>query len=434
MPEYKTLRLSDVEVDYSIQPRVNGLNQDHVDELEAAYRDENAAIEPPVAWQLPDESYKLSQGFHRVEGAKRAGRESLKFVVRTGTADECAIDAACSNHGHGLKRTDADKRRAVESLLKLMPKSSDRDIAERCKVDHKTVGKVRKESESTGEIPSSTTRTGKDGKDRPSSNPKPSKPKPPENKPSAAPTPPAPAPSASGPPQPQEQQATPQKPDPAPEPEASEPADELDALLKQVLKLVKKNKAIAKPAAEELLTLADEVSLFVPPLKRGESRPIYPKVPFGHFYLNGTYSGPILKASDVGGEVVIDAYGHPVKPGLGDDFADPRYLNVALLLRHGLDAFDAADKVYSKLSALPKGVRTFPTDEWNKIIAGVRAVSNGMLKWTNEACPFCICRKCFGKGCEDCSGTGYWGKATAALYPTLTQDIRPKSTKAGGAA
>lgn len=215
--------------------------------------------------------------------------------------------------------------------------------------------------------------------------------------------------------------------------EDMEPRDELDVLLKQILKLVKKNKELAKPASEELLSLADEVVDLVPPLKRGESRPIYPKVPFGHFHLNDKYTGPILKASDVGGEVVIDAYGHPVKPGLGDDFADARYLNIAILLRRGLDAFTEADKIYQKLSARPKGVPTFPTDDWNKITKGIVAVSNGLADWTNTACPFVQCRKCHGvgKGCLDCSGTGYWGKATAALYPTLTQDIRPK---AGGAA
>jgi len=172
MPEYKTLRLSDVEVDYSIQPRVNGLNQDHVDELEAAYRDENAAIEPPVAWQLPDESYKLSQGFHRVEGAKRAGRESLKFVVRKGTDDECAIDAFCSNQSHGLKRTNADKRRAVERLLKLMPKDSDLAIANRAGVSDKTVAEARREMMGRSEIPNVETRTDTKGREQPASKPR----------------------------------------------------------------------------------------------------------------------------------------------------------------------------------------------------------------------------------------------------------------------
>ena len=53
----------------------------------------------------------------------------------------------------GLRRTQADKRRAVERLLKDTDWSrwSDRKIAEVAKVDHKTVGTIRRELR--GEFP-----------------------------------------------------------------------------------------------------------------------------------------------------------------------------------------------------------------------------------------------------------------------------------------
>jgi len=52
-----------------------------------------------------------------------------------------------------LRRTQADKRRAVERLLAdpEWARWSDRKVAEIAKVDHKTVGKIRREL--SGEIP-----------------------------------------------------------------------------------------------------------------------------------------------------------------------------------------------------------------------------------------------------------------------------------------
>ncbi len=52
-----------------------------------------------------------------------------------------------SNASHGLRRTQADKRRAVERLLRdeEWSKWSNRKIAEVARVDHKTVAKVRRD-------------------------------------------------------------------------------------------------------------------------------------------------------------------------------------------------------------------------------------------------------------------------------------------------
>ena len=62
-----------------------------------------------------------------------------------------------ANAKHGLRRTHADKRKAIATLLadNEWSKWSDRKIAGAAGCDHKTVGKIRREL--TGEIPSDRT-------------------------------------------------------------------------------------------------------------------------------------------------------------------------------------------------------------------------------------------------------------------------------------
>ena len=63
-----------------------------------------------------------------------------------------------------LRRTNADKRRAVEIALKEFPKLSSREIAKVCAVSDEFVNKVRPEELRT--VSSSQTRIGADGKER----------------------------------------------------------------------------------------------------------------------------------------------------------------------------------------------------------------------------------------------------------------------------
>lgn len=103
-------------------------------------------------------TYWLGDGFHRLESHKRAfGRDpsqpTIGAEVRSGTRRDAILHAAGANASHGLRRTNADKRRAVETLLRDEEWSlwSDREIAKACGVDHKTVGNLRRDL--SGEIP-----------------------------------------------------------------------------------------------------------------------------------------------------------------------------------------------------------------------------------------------------------------------------------------
>jgi hypothetical protein len=60
----------------------------------------------------------------------------------------------------------ADKRKAIETLLRAKPEASNRAIAEQLKDDHKKVGRVRRKLEATGAVPQLKKTKGKDGKAR----------------------------------------------------------------------------------------------------------------------------------------------------------------------------------------------------------------------------------------------------------------------------
>jgi hypothetical protein len=109
---------------------------------------------PPVVIFDDGHDLWLADGFHRVEAARKIDGETIIAEIRQGSARDAILYGAGSNAAHGLRRTQSDKRRAVERLLKdpEWARWSDRKIAEVAKVDHKTVAKVRSEL-TTGEIP-----------------------------------------------------------------------------------------------------------------------------------------------------------------------------------------------------------------------------------------------------------------------------------------
>jgi hypothetical protein len=112
---------------------------------------------PPVIVFHDGADYWLADGFHRVAAATKINLESIDADVRNGTMRDAILYGAGANASHGLRRTHADKRRAVERLLSdpEWARWSDRKVAEAAKVDHKTVAKIRREL--AGEIPTAPT-------------------------------------------------------------------------------------------------------------------------------------------------------------------------------------------------------------------------------------------------------------------------------------
>ena len=83
---------------------------------------------PPVEVFHVDGKLVVVDGFHRVQAARKAALKEILANVRQGNADEALLFSVKANATHGLRRSNEDKRRAVELLL-----------------DHPTFGKLGKE-------------------------------------------------------------------------------------------------------------------------------------------------------------------------------------------------------------------------------------------------------------------------------------------------
>ena len=87
----------------------------------------------------------VADGFHRTAGKEKIGNKKIPAQVHQGTRRDAILYAAGANAAHGQRRTNADKRRAVETLLrdKEWGNWSDREIARRCNVSDRFVNEVR---------------------------------------------------------------------------------------------------------------------------------------------------------------------------------------------------------------------------------------------------------------------------------------------------
>ena len=90
----------------------------------------------------------LTGGWHRYHAAVKAKRATMPCTVREGTFLDALTEAAGENHGHGIRRTPEDKRRAVSALLAepVWAGRSNRMVAEACHVSEHLVSKIRQES------------------------------------------------------------------------------------------------------------------------------------------------------------------------------------------------------------------------------------------------------------------------------------------------
>ncbi len=107
----------------------------------------DGAVFEPVDVYYDGSIYWLADGYHRVEAARKLERETIDAEVREGGKRDAIIHGIGANASHGLRRAQADKRRAIERLIRdeEWSKWSDRKIAKVARVDHKTIAKVRRE-------------------------------------------------------------------------------------------------------------------------------------------------------------------------------------------------------------------------------------------------------------------------------------------------
>lgn len=106
---------------------------------------------PPVVVFYDGTDYWLADGFHRIAALRLLSRTLVESDVRQGTRRDAILYSVGANATHGKPRTNADKRRAVLTLLSdaEWAKWSDREIARQCAVGHAFVSKLRNGSLST---------------------------------------------------------------------------------------------------------------------------------------------------------------------------------------------------------------------------------------------------------------------------------------------
>ena len=138
----KSINIRAIRIDGGTQSREK-LDQAVVDEY-AELMKEGTEF-PPISVVHDGNEYYLSDGFHRLLAAQRAGKASINCDVITGTLRDAILYSLSANSSHGLRRTVEDRRKAVMTMLEDFEwgEWSDREIARQCHVSHPFVAKLR---------------------------------------------------------------------------------------------------------------------------------------------------------------------------------------------------------------------------------------------------------------------------------------------------
>ena len=157
------LLIGKIRTDGGTQPRAT-ISKDVVGEYVADMLD--GAEFPPVTVFYDGESYWLADGFHRLSAYRRTGAHEVSAEIRMGTVRDAILHSVGANRAHGLRRTNADKRRAVMALLNdgEWSRWSNNQIAKKCAVSLDLVNRMRSSlNDSLSEKPTERTYTTKHG-------------------------------------------------------------------------------------------------------------------------------------------------------------------------------------------------------------------------------------------------------------------------------
>lgn len=161
--DVRNLPLTQLTADPEIQSR-SVTNDDVIAEYSQRYA--AGVVLPPVDVFFDGTTYRVADGFHRYAAAQLVRLHELPCVIHNGSRRDAILFATGANATHGLRRTNADKRKAVQTLLKdeEWMQWSDRVIAETCGVSHTFVANIRGELATVASCPAAT--IGADGKKR----------------------------------------------------------------------------------------------------------------------------------------------------------------------------------------------------------------------------------------------------------------------------
>lgn len=141
------IEVSQIRTDGGTQSR-SQLHEGVIEEYAEAMQ--TGSIFPAIVVFFDGQDYWLADGFHRLSAAKKIGASNIQADIHLGQQRDAVLYAVGVNATHGLRRTNADKRRAVEILLQdpEWTQWSDREIARRCAVSDRFVNSIRKQTAS----------------------------------------------------------------------------------------------------------------------------------------------------------------------------------------------------------------------------------------------------------------------------------------------
>ena len=146
----KEIKIKDIAIDGGTQQRER-INEEIVAEYAEAMR--CGSKFPAVTLFFDGVQYWLADGFHRFHASRAAEMLDILADVREGTKRDAVLFSASANGTHGMRLSNADKRRSVLVLLldKEWSTWTNRDIAKHCHVSPAMVDKLRKELDAPAE-------------------------------------------------------------------------------------------------------------------------------------------------------------------------------------------------------------------------------------------------------------------------------------------
>jgi uncharacterized ParB-like nuclease family protein len=160
----KTLNLNNIIIDKGTQSRAQ-ISEDTVSDYAEAMQAGDTF--PPITVFFDGVDYYLADGFHRLHAAKRLHKASIQADVRTGTLRDAILYSLGANRDHGLRRSNADKRKCVQTLLEDFEwgELSVNEMARICGVSPQLVTAVKLEMEGGAKV--STVKTNAPKKEKP---------------------------------------------------------------------------------------------------------------------------------------------------------------------------------------------------------------------------------------------------------------------------
>ncbi len=163
----RTLMTGQIVVETKLQVRVEGLDEERVENYAQLLRD--GQILPAIKVFQIEGKFYVVDGFHRLEAHRRAGLDTIECLIEQGTFEQAFDLAAEENLRHGLGLSDDSKKHLLEHYSQPGRKwhtASTRVIAAELQVGHSTISRWKAQLYQMGQLMTNDKVVGADGRTR----------------------------------------------------------------------------------------------------------------------------------------------------------------------------------------------------------------------------------------------------------------------------